>query len=125
MHYTEDDRSIKRASHPSISRLAALASCARHLVIMAAQGETSEQWTRAFVSGTLKFGQTHGQDISPLDILVTAAEGHETEQSIYAVPLNLIDPPQARDPPMVDAHTTVCMNFLRGLTGDRSISPYF
>lgn len=121
--YSSFDLSVKNSSHPILTRMNALAALASHLKHQAEAGNLSEHWTRAFARGALRLNETHNVDITPLDILVHAQS--QPQQSIYTIPLNLIDPPQAREPPGVDANTIVCMNYLRGLTGDRSISPYF
>lgn len=134
MHYQPDDLSLKDRTHPALSRWNALLCTACCLCSAARAGSVSAAWVAAFVRGSLRFARTHGQGLSPLDILVYAEEltrGNNQEAAregelLWALPLNLVDPPQAA-PPVVGAWVAVCRNFLLSLRPgfDRSVSPYF
>lgn len=117
MGYTPEDLQVKANSHALYSRYAALEACAQSLVAAAKLGAVRPEWVVPFVRGVLKFDNTHGYRLEPLDMLVWCADHPEPPTALFSYAMNLVDPPQASEPAEVPANAEVCVRFLLSLAG--------
>lgn len=110
--YDSFDRSVKANSHPVYSRYAALEACAQSLVAAAKLGVVRRDWLVPFVRGVLKFDNTHGFRVEPIDLLVWCEQHPEPPTRLFSYAMNLVDPPSAAAPEEVGPNTEVCFGYL-------------